>query len=92
MRMEFTDLFARVRVRDIAGARDWYERLLGCEPAFFPNHFEAVWAVGEHGGSTYRRGRVRRHRDEPPVDSPGFRNAVVGDAQGAVFPISEPGV
>ena len=28
----------------------------------------------------------------PPFDSPGFRNAVVGDAQGAVFSISEPRV
>jgi hypothetical protein len=46
--MDFTDLFAGVRVRDIAGARAWYERLLGSEPAFFPNDIEAVWAVGEH--------------------------------------------
>jgi catechol 2,3-dioxygenase-like lactoylglutathione lyase family enzyme len=48
MSMEFTDLFAGVRVRDIADARAWYERLLGSEPAFFPNEVEAVWAVGEH--------------------------------------------
>ncbi len=46
--MDFTDLFAGVRVRDIADARAWYERLLGSEPAFFPNDVEAVWAVGEH--------------------------------------------
>ena len=46
--MEFTDLFAGVRVRDIAAARAWYERLLGSEPAFLPNAVEAVWAVGEH--------------------------------------------
>ena len=48
MSMDFTDLFAGVRVRDIAGARAWYEQLLGSEPAFFPNDVEAVWAVGEH--------------------------------------------
>jgi hypothetical protein len=48
MRMDFTDLFAGVRVRDIADARAWYERLLGSEPAFLPNDIEAVWAVGEH--------------------------------------------
>jgi catechol 2,3-dioxygenase-like lactoylglutathione lyase family enzyme len=48
MRMDFTDLFAGVRVRDIADARAWYERLLGSEPAFCPNDIEAVWAVGEH--------------------------------------------
>ena len=28
--------------------RDWYERLFGSKPAFFPNDVEAVWAVGEH--------------------------------------------
>ena len=48
MSMDFTDLFAGVRVRDIADARAWYERLLGSEPAFLPNEIEAVWAVGEH--------------------------------------------
>lgn len=48
MRMHFTDLFAGVRVRAIADARAWYERLLGSEPAFFPNDIEAVWAVGDH--------------------------------------------
>jgi catechol 2,3-dioxygenase-like lactoylglutathione lyase family enzyme len=46
--MDFTDLFAGVRVRDIAAARTWYERLLGSEPAFSPNQVEAVWAVGGH--------------------------------------------
>ena len=46
--MDFTDLFAGVRVRDIADARAWYERLLGAEPAFHPNDVEAVWAVGDH--------------------------------------------
>ncbi|MGX5653608.1 VOC family protein [Geodermatophilus nigrescens] len=46
--MDFTDLFAGVRVRDITTARTWYERLLGSEPAFLPNDVEAVWAVGEH--------------------------------------------
>ena len=46
--MDVTDLFAGVRVRRIAVARVWYERLLGAEPAFVPNDVEAVWAVGEH--------------------------------------------
>ena len=46
--MDSTDLFAGVRVRQIAVARAWYERLLGGEPAFFPNDVEAVWAIGEH--------------------------------------------
>lgn len=48
MGMHFTDLFAGARVRAIADARPWYERLLGSEPAFCPNDFEAVWAVGDH--------------------------------------------
>src|SRR5690349_11988710 len=46
--MDFTDLFAGVRVRDLAAARAWYERLFGSAPAFLPNDVEAVWAVGEH--------------------------------------------
>lgn len=46
--MDFTNLFAGVRVRQIADACAWYERLLGGEPAFFPNDVEAVWSVGEH--------------------------------------------
>ena len=48
MSVNFTDLFAGVRVRELAAARSWYERLLGSEPAFLPNDVEAVWAVGEH--------------------------------------------
>src|SRR3954454_17839206 len=39
-------LFAGVRVRDLAAARAWYERLLG-EPAFFPNATEVVWTLAE---------------------------------------------
>ena len=45
--MQAVDLFAGVRVRDVRAAREWYERLLGEEPAFFPNEQEAVWALGE---------------------------------------------
>src|SRR3954470_20819600 len=39
-------LFAGIRVRDLAAARAWYERLLG-EPSFFPNATEVVWTVAE---------------------------------------------
>jgi catechol 2,3-dioxygenase-like lactoylglutathione lyase family enzyme len=39
-------LFAGIRVRDLATARAWYERLLG-EPAFLPNDTEVVWTVAE---------------------------------------------
>jgi catechol 2,3-dioxygenase-like lactoylglutathione lyase family enzyme len=43
------DLFAGIPVRDLAQALDWYRRLLGGEPSFFPNDSEAVWQVSEHG-------------------------------------------
>jgi catechol 2,3-dioxygenase-like lactoylglutathione lyase family enzyme len=39
-------LFAGIRVRDLAAARPWYERLLG-EPAFFPNDSEVVWTLAD---------------------------------------------
>jgi catechol 2,3-dioxygenase-like lactoylglutathione lyase family enzyme len=42
------DLFAGFPVSDLARAQDFYERLLGAEPAFFPNDREAVWALEEH--------------------------------------------
>jgi catechol 2,3-dioxygenase-like lactoylglutathione lyase family enzyme len=39
-------LFAGIRVRELAAARAWYERLLG-EPSFFPNATEVVWTVAD---------------------------------------------
>jgi catechol 2,3-dioxygenase-like lactoylglutathione lyase family enzyme len=39
-------LFAGIRVRDLAAARAWYERLLG-EPTFFPNAREVVWTLAD---------------------------------------------
>ena len=33
---------------DYRRALAWYERLLGSEPAFFPNATEAVWELAEH--------------------------------------------
>lgn len=42
------DLFAGISVSDLTAAREWYERLLGSEPAFLPNEAEAVWEVAEH--------------------------------------------
>ena len=39
-------LFAGIRVRDLAAARAWYERLLG-EPSFSPNSTEVVWALAD---------------------------------------------
>ena len=43
-----TDLFAGIPVSDYDAAHDFYARLLGAEPAFYPNDREAVWEVGEH--------------------------------------------
>jgi catechol 2,3-dioxygenase-like lactoylglutathione lyase family enzyme len=43
------DLFAGFPVTDLERALVWYERLLGTEPAFFPNDVEAVWELAEHG-------------------------------------------
>jgi catechol 2,3-dioxygenase-like lactoylglutathione lyase family enzyme len=42
------DLFAGLPVSDYRRALAWYERLLGSEPAFFPNATEAVWELAEH--------------------------------------------
>ena len=42
------DLFAGIPVADYAAALEWYQRLLGGPPAFFPNDTEAVWELAEH--------------------------------------------
>lgn len=42
------DLFAGIPVSDYDAAREWYERLLGTAPAFYPNDREAVWEIAEH--------------------------------------------
>lgn len=42
------DLFAGIPVSDYQPALTWYERLLGTEPAFFPNATEAVWELAQH--------------------------------------------
>ena len=44
-------LFAGLRVREFAEARQWYERLLG-EPTFLAHATEAVWTLAE-GRSLY---------------------------------------
>ncbi|MDN5763122.1 MAG: VOC family protein [Microlunatus sp.] len=40
-------IFAGIAVNDFRQALDWYKRLLGAEPAFFPNDVEAVWQLAE---------------------------------------------
>ena len=43
------DLFAGLPVTDLERAVEWYERLLGAPPSFYPHDEEAVFAVVEHG-------------------------------------------
>lgn len=42
------DLFAGIPVADYAAAAQWYKRLLGFAPAFFPHDTEAVWELATH--------------------------------------------
>src|SRR6266851_2461735 len=42
------DLLAGFPVKDYSSSLAWYERLLGCPPAFLPNDIEAVWELAEH--------------------------------------------
>ena len=44
-----TELFAGVPVRDLQRSIEWYQRLFGQAPSFFPNDKEAVWSLAEHG-------------------------------------------
>lgn len=40
-------IFAGIAVNDFQLALDWYKRLLGAEPTFYPNDVEAVWQLAE---------------------------------------------
>ena len=42
-----TGIFAGIPVNDFQRALQWYQRLLGAEPSFFPNDIEAVWQLAE---------------------------------------------
>ena len=42
------DLFAGIPVAEYAAVLQWYERLLGSPPTFFPTDTEAVWELAEH--------------------------------------------
>jgi catechol 2,3-dioxygenase-like lactoylglutathione lyase family enzyme len=41
-------VFAGIPVSDYDRALHWYKRLLGAEPAFYPNDIEAVWQLAEN--------------------------------------------
>jgi hypothetical protein len=40
-------LFAGIYVSNYGTAMQWYVRLLGSQPSFFPNEIEAVWELAE---------------------------------------------
>ena len=42
------DLFAGIPVTHYAAVLNWYERLLGSPPTFFPHETEAVWELAEY--------------------------------------------
>lgn len=48
MRTTMLDLFAGIPVAGYAAALQWYERLLGAPPTFYPHDTEAVWGLAEH--------------------------------------------
>ncbi len=40
-------IFAGIAVRDCVSAVEWYKKLLGTDPSFYPNDVEAVWQLAE---------------------------------------------
>ena len=42
-----TGIFAGIPVNNYGKALEWYRRLLGAEPSFYPNDVEAVWQLAE---------------------------------------------
>jgi catechol 2,3-dioxygenase-like lactoylglutathione lyase family enzyme len=43
-----TGIFAGIPVGDYGRALEWYRRLLGAEPLFYPNDVEAVWQLADN--------------------------------------------
>jgi predicted lactoylglutathione lyase len=43
-----TELFAGIPISNLQASLEWYQRLFGRSPLFFPNESEAVWAIAEH--------------------------------------------
>jgi hypothetical protein len=40
-------IFAGIPVKVFQQALEWYKRLLGTEPSFYPNDIEAVWQLAD---------------------------------------------
>jgi catechol 2,3-dioxygenase-like lactoylglutathione lyase family enzyme len=78
------ELFAGIPVSDLERAKDWYGRLLGAEPSFYPNDREAVWTLSE-----------QRHVYvllDPERAGGGLVTLFVEDFEGIVESIAERGV
>ena len=41
-------MFAGIAVSNFGVALEWYQKLLGAKPTFFPNDVEAVWQLAEN--------------------------------------------
>jgi catechol 2,3-dioxygenase-like lactoylglutathione lyase family enzyme len=78
------ELFAGMPVSDLARAQEFYERLLGAAPAFFPNDREAVWTLRDHR-------HVYLLRD-PERAGGGLVTLIVDDLEGRVAGIAERGI
>lgn len=76
-------LFAGLRVRDLAAARGWYERLLG-EPAFAPNDRELVWTLAED--------RSIYVEEDPARAGDGLVTVFTGDLDAALAEIAARGL
>src|SRR5258707_8684007 len=78
------DLFAGLAVSDYQRALTWYERLLGSEPAFFPNATEAVWELAKH--------RYLYIEDLPERAGHALHTVFVADLDGRVESIGARGI
>ena len=76
-------LFAGIRVRELASARAWYERLLG-EPSFFPNATEVVWILADD--------RSVYIQEDPDRAGDALVTVIVDDLDGRVAEISGRGL
>lgn len=54
------EMFGGVPAADLDAMVEWYGRLLGAEPDFWPNDNEAVWKVAESGWLYVVRDAERR--------------------------------
>jgi hypothetical protein len=78
------DLFAGFYVKNYSSALVWYERLLGCPPAFLPNEIEAVWELAEN--------RYLFIKELPEKAGQGYNLFFLSDLDGFMAQITERGL